>query len=76
MAKKVEYNGQTYKITTRNYAYAWQKLSINGEESNIQIRNELLDNVDEWKTVVKKAIIEYKDREVAKKEFNQWDGKL
>ena len=74
--KKVELNGKKYNISTRSYAYSWQKLSVNGEASNIEIRNDQLDDVDAWKEVVKKAILEYEDRLTAREEFNKWDGKL
>ena len=76
MAKKIEYNGKKYKVTTTNYGFSWQKLFINGEGSSTEIRNDLLDDVDAWRKAVKKAILEYEDRLTAREEFNKWDGKL
>ena len=76
MAKKVELNGKKYKVTTTSYGYSWQKLYINGECSSTEILNNLLDDVDAWKNAVRKAILEYEDRQTAREEFNKWDGKL
>lgn len=76
MAKKVEYEGKKYRISTSNYGYSWQKMIVNGEHSSIEILNEQLNDTDAWRQAAKKAIHEYENRQTAKKTFSDWDGKL
>lgn len=77
MAKKtVEYNGRKYKVSHQDYGFTRQLIIINGEGSTSQIDNDRLDDVLAWKREVKKAIKEYEERSTARKEFDEWDGKL
>ena len=74
--KEVEHNGKKYDISSRDYAYTNQKLIINGEESDVYIENRKLSDVKQLKKEIISAIEEYEHRQLARKTFEEWDGKL
>lgn len=77
MAKKtIEFKGKKYKVSHQDYGFTRQLILINREGSTSQIDNDRLDDVTAWKREVKKAILEYEDRQTTRREFEEWDGKL
>lgn len=74
--KSVEFNGEKYKVTIREYGYNSSQLVINGETSSSHIENDQILNINVFSIKVKKAIEEYITRKLAHNNFKKWDGKI
>lgn len=76
MAKKVEYEGVTYKIEFSSYGFTMSVLHVNGEPTSKKMDNSQLNNIDAFKKYAKAAIEEYIEKKTVEDAFSKWDGKL